>query len=80
MSLTYPKGKKDGTFIGSDKNGLKYVISIENTDLVHSKTKLPGYRVHFKTATTRLSFITFESNSVETIAARLQKIGYVFNN
>lgn len=80
MSLTNPKVKKDGTYTGNDKNGAEYSIRIEDTDLIHSKTKKPGYRIHFVAITTRLSFISFEGNSIDIIKARLEKIGYKFSN
>ena len=80
MSLSQPRLKKDGTYTGNDKNGAEYSIKIEDTDLVHSKTKKPGYRIHFVAITTRLSFITFDGNSIDIIKARLEKIGYKFGN
>jgi hypothetical protein len=79
MSLTYPK-QKGKKLIGSDKIGSEYIITIEDTDLIHSKSKKKGYRVHFKKSSTILSFITFDGNDIETIVARLKKIGYVFIN
>ena len=80
MSLSFPKLKKDGTYTGKDKNGAEYSIRVENTDLLHSKTKKTGYRIHFVAITTRLSFITFDGDSIDIITKRLEKIGYNFSN
>lgn len=77
MSLSYPKLKKDGTYSGHDKNGCVYSIKVEDTDLIHSKTKRKGYRVHFNKTSTIISFITYQGSDIDSIINRLQKIGYV---
>ena len=80
MSLSPPRPKNDGTYIGQDKNGCQYTIRVDDTDLVHSKTKKKGYRVYFNKSSTMISFITFEGSDIDSIINRLQKIGYVINS
>jgi len=78
MTLTSLAPMSSGGFQGYDKNGANYKVRVEDTDLVHSKTKKKGYRISFITATTNISFVLFDDPIERNIQPRLEKIGYVF--